>query len=81
MFCQYDVGDNDFYWLNVDNKKTFFVFPEQKFIDRGIIGSSKKNTFFKITLKEKIHKISEWILPYMFDYENIDRERLLALLM
>ena len=34
--------------------------------------------FFKITLKEKI---SEWILPYMFDYENIDRERLLALLM
>jgi hypothetical protein len=28
-----------------------------------------KNTFFKVTLKEKIHKISEWIIPYMFDYE------------
>ena len=45
--CQYDVGDNDFYWLNVDNKKTFFVFPEQLLIDRGIVGSSKKNTFLK----------------------------------
>ena len=79
--CQYDVGDNDFYWLNVDNKKTFFVFPEQLLIDRGIIGSSKKNTFFKVTLKEKIHKISEWVIPYMFDYENVDRERLLSILM
>ena len=79
--CQYDVGDNDFYWLNVDNKKTFFVFPEQLLIDRGIVGSSKKNTFFKVTLKEKIHKISEWVIPYMFDYENVDRERLLDLLM
>jgi hypothetical protein len=81
MFCQYDIGDNDFYWLNVDNKKTFFVFPEQLFIDRGIIGNTKTTKFFKITLKEKIHKISEWIIPYMFDYENIDSERLLALLM
>jgi len=81
IFCQYDVGDNDFYWLNVDNKKTFFVFPEQLLIDRGIIGNTKTTKFFKITLKEKIHKISEWILPYMFDYENIDRERLLYLLM
>jgi hypothetical protein len=81
MNIQYDVGDNDFYWLNVDNKKTFFVFPEQLLIDRGIIGNTKTTKFFKITLKEKIHKISEWILPYMFDYENIDRERLLDLLM
>ena len=81
IFCQYDVGDNDFYWLNIDNKKTFFVFPEQLLIDRGIIGNKKTTKFFKVTLKEKIHKISEWVIPYMFDYENVDRERLLVILM
>ena len=59
---QYDVGDNDFYWLNVDNKKTFFVFPEQLLIDRGIIGNTKTTKFFKVTLKLN----NVFILSYLF---------------
>ena len=79
---QYDIGDNDFYWLNCDNKKTFFVIPEKILIDKGLIGNSidKKSMFFKITLKEVLHKLSDWLQPYMFDYENIDKERLLTIL-
>jgi hypothetical protein len=80
---QYDIGDNDFYWLNCDNKKSFFVIPEKILIDKGLVGNNndKKSIFFKITIKEVLYKLSNWLQPYMFDYENIDKERLLSILM
>jgi hypothetical protein len=30
---QYDIGDNDFYWLNCEDKKTFFVIPENYLVE------------------------------------------------
>ena len=77
---QYNIGDNDFYWLNCDNKKIFFVIPEKILIDKGLIGNFKKYYCLKITIKETLHKMSAWIQPYMFDYDTIDVERLLTLL-
>jgi hypothetical protein len=77
---QYDIGDNDFYWLNCDNKKIFFVIPEKILFDKNIIGNNKKKLFFKITIKEILHKNSSWLQPYLFNYENIDKERLLNIL-
>ena len=79
---QYDIGDNDFYWLNCDNKKTFFVIPESILIKRGIIGNKIENNnkqTLKITVKKELHKKSSWLQCYMFDYENIDKDRLLYL--
>jgi hypothetical protein len=35
---------------------------------------------FKITVKEVLYKLSDWLQPYMFNYENIDKERLLSIL-
>lgn len=79
---QYDIGDNDFYWLNCEDKKYFFVIPEKILIDKEIIGNNgiKKCFFFKITVKEILHKNSAWLQPYMFDYENIDKDRLLSVI-
>ena len=79
---QYDIGDNDFYWLNCDDKKTFFVIPEAALINRGIIGNNdgKRSMFFKITIKELLHKSISWLQPYMFNYEDLDKERLLTTL-
>ena len=80
---QYDIGDNDFYWLNCDNKKTFFVIPESILIKRGIIGNKIENNnkqTLKITVKKELHNKSSWLQIYMFDYENIDKDRLLYLL-
>ena len=79
---QYDIGDNDFYWLNCDDKKTFFVIPETVLINRGIIGNNdgKSSMFFKITIKELLHKSISWLQPYMFNYEDLDKERLLTTL-
>jgi hypothetical protein len=80
---QYDIGDNDFYWLNCDNKKTFFVIPEKVLINRGIIGNNnlKNQIFLKITIKKQLHKLSAWLQHYMFNYEELDKERLISILM
>ena len=74
---QYDIGDNDFYWLNCENKITFFVIPEKILIDRGLIGNIKKSLCIKVTVKDTLHPKNSWLQPYMFNYENIDKERLL----
>ena len=79
---QYDIGDNDFYWLNCDNKQTFFVIPEKNLIDKGFIGNKIENNnkqTLKITVKKELHNKSSWLQHYMFDYENIDKDRLLYL--
>ena len=72
---QYDIGDNDFYWLNFDNKKTFFVIPEKILIEKGFIGNKNKKILFQIYIKN-----ISWIKEYMFDYENIDKDLLLNIL-
>jgi hypothetical protein len=77
---QYDIGDNDIYWLNCDNKETFFVIPESVLIEQNLIGNNKTKKFFKITIKDQLHKSVSWLQPYMFNYNNIDKERLSKLL-
>ena len=81
---QYDIGDNE---LNCDNKKDFFVIPEKFLIDKGFIGNKIENInrqSFKITVKEKLHQKSNWLKPFMFNYEtineDINKNRLLDLL-
>ena len=74
---QYDIGDNQFYWLNCDNKKYFFVIPEQILINKGYIGNiniNRNKQFLKITVKEKLHFKSIWLKPYMFNYETIQEK-------
>lgn len=80
-YIQYAIGDNDFYWLNCADKKVFFVIPEKIFIDKGIIGNDDANykTQLKIKMPISINKKCEWLIPYMFDYHNIEKQRLLNL--
>lgn len=80
---QYDIGDNDFYWLNCDNKRDFFVIPESVLLERGIIGNT--NTTKRAINSSKIFHINFncvklWLKPYQFDYENVDKDRLLLIL-
>lgn len=73
---QYDVNDNDFYWLNCDNNKHFFVVPNQILIDHNYIGNQRKTKVLKVTPIEP----SAWLQPYLFDYDNIDKSRILSVL-
>jgi len=84
---QYNINDNNFYWLNCENKQHFFVIPEKILIEKGFIGNKEENKNkqnFKITIKDDLHHKSNWLKPYMFNYETINDEenknRLLLLL-
>ena len=72
----YDEGDNDLYWLNCKNGK-FYVIPEDALFVNGYIGKDCK--------KEKLYvsptnQNTEWCDDYLFDYNNIDKERLMKIL-
>lgn len=75
---QYDIGDNDFYWLNSDNKETFYVIPEKELVERNYVGNKKKNTFLNISVNHT--KTNQWLDDFKFDYTNIDKDKLLGLL-
>jgi hypothetical protein len=84
---QYDINDNEFYWLNCDNKQYFFVIPEKVLIEKGFIGNKEENKnrhFLKVTINHELYYRSKWLQPYLFNYETINEElnkiRLLNLL-
>ena len=71
----YEEGDNDLYWLNCKNGK-FYVIPEDALFVNGYIGKDCK--------KEKLYvsptnQNTEWCDKYLFDYNSVDKERLLKL--
>jgi len=72
---QYKVGDNDFYWLNPEGKKYFYVIPEKILVEKGFIcNTNKKVLHCNVTAKDS------WYNNYLFEYDNVDKERLLGLL-
>jgi hypothetical protein len=75
---QYNKGDNDFYWLHCDNKRYFFVIPESILIQKNYIGNNFKK--YQIKLNPFTPRKTSWTLPYLFDYENLDKDRLINLL-
>ena len=74
---QYDVNDNDFYWLNCDNKQHFFVIPEKILIEKGFIGNKEENKnkiFLIITIKDELYYDyrHKWLTPFIFNYTSIN---------
>ena len=73
----YQKGDNDFYWLNVNNKQHFYIIPEHELLSRKYINIDKKASIC-LTLNSRIKK-NRWANEYLFDYTNlteIDIQRL-----
>lgn len=79
---QYDIGDNDIYWLNCGDKKHFYVIPEKILVEKGYIGNKENENISKKHIQIKPSSINgsphtEWLSEYLFDYENIDKKYLL----
>ena len=72
----YEKGDNDFYWLNCKNN-LFYVIPEHVLIKRGFVGIDciTKKLYVSTT-----NVNTSWCNDYLFDYENIDKEKLLNII-
>jgi hypothetical protein len=76
---QYNKGDNDIYWLNCDNHKHFYVIPEDVLVEQGYICDTKTKKKM-ININPHSEKSCVWLKPYLFDYENINKEALLEIL-
>jgi hypothetical protein len=74
--CSYKLGDNDFYWLHCKNTSRFYVIPEIILIEKGFIGDNCKEHLYISPTNIK----TKWTDEYLFNYDNIDKERLLDLL-
>ena len=71
-----EEGDNDLYWLNCKNGK-FYVIPEEALLANGHIGKDcKKEKLYVSPTNEN----TEWCNEYLFDYNNVDKDRLLQLI-
>jgi hypothetical protein len=77
----YDKGDNDFYWLNMPDEKTFYVIPENILLEEGYIkddehiGGKYISLYYEYTDNIK----TKWAVDYKFDYDNIDKDKLLKM--
>jgi len=71
-FANYEEGDNDIYWLNCRDKKTFYVIPQNILIRYGYVGNNATTRHFNIKAKDN----DEWYNEYKFDYDNVDKDRL-----
>jgi hypothetical protein len=70
----YKEGDNYLYWLNCKNGK-FYVIPEEELIYHGYIGNNCKQKIYVSPTNQN----TEWCNKYLFEYDNIDKERLLKI--
>ena len=72
----YEEGDNDLFWLNCKNN-LFYVIPEDALIVNGYIGKGTKKEKLYVS---QTNENTEWCNAYLFDYNNVDKERLLKII-
>lgn len=65
----YAAGDNDIYWLNNDDKATFYVIPEKELIDREYVGRTDKKK--KAIVLVNNDENNSWYQKFKFSYETI----------
>jgi len=71
----YKEGDNDLYWLNCKNN-LFYLIPEDALIVNGYVGKDSKKEKLYVS---QTNQNTEWCDQYLFDYNNVDKERFLEI--
>jgi len=66
----YEIGDNDFYWINIPDKETFYVIPESILLQYDIL--YKEN--IKGTINLSFGVKNTWIIKYKYSYKDPDIE-------
>ena len=75
-YKSYEEDDNDLYWLNCKNGK-FYVIPEDALFVNGYIGKDCKKQKLYVS---QTNENTEWCNAYLFDYNNVDKEKLLKII-
>ena len=71
----YKLGDNDLYWINLPDKNTFYILPEKVLYENNKIGSNKMKVLYI-----PFDDINHWIYNYKFNYNNINKEKILEII-
>ena len=71
----YELGDNDFYWINIPDKNTFYIFPEKILYDMDKIDTGKLTT-----LNIPYDDTNYWTYKYKFYYDNPNKNDILKIL-
>jgi len=83
IFRTYKLGENDYYWIHSSIDDKFWIIPEIELYNREYISDSTKNmhnTVIHIPVnKESISNVREWLKDYEYDYQNINRDKILKL--
>ena len=73
----YLLVDNDFYWLNIPNKQQFYVLPAKVLLKYKYISETYTKGQKCLSIDTTNIKFE---LDYLFDYENLNVDKLLQLL-
>jgi hypothetical protein len=76
----YEKSDNDFYWIHLEDWRLFYVIPEQVLIDNNIITDGDNIGTTHLGLYPKLYNVvpkkNQWSEEYVFDYQNLDIDKL-----
>jgi len=72
LFRTYMLGENDYYWFHSSVDERFWIIPENVLYANGFISNEK-------TSKKNIVILGNKWDEYMYHYDNIDKERIMAL--
>jgi hypothetical protein len=77
----YTQGDNNIYWIQLQDSQYFYIFPENLLIEHTIIKTNDDNkasmrlNLYPLDINKK-NKSSRWAREYLFDYENLDANKI-----
>lgn len=77
----YDIGDNDFYWINLnDTQNYFYVIPEHALVKFGFIQTPDQDGTIYLSIS-----VNQWLEKYKFTYDTIntenEKQRLISLVL
>ena len=75
---QYKLGDNDYYWIFLPDKKGAYVIPEEDLYNNGLISTidinedAKSIVSFYPYADSKINYKTSWLNQYLYFFDNKD---------
>jgi hypothetical protein len=75
----YKLNDCDIYWLHCKDTTKFYVIPENILVEKGYVGNSDGKP--KGLIISKTNKNTFWSKDYLFDYDNLDKDKLCEFLL
>ena len=76
----YDKGDNDYYWFNEQDEKTFYVVPESELIKSGHIATKKCQGKKNFNMTTTFGIVNKYMFSYDTIHEELQKQKLLAIL-